>query len=139
MTQYIWFAVPAVILIAGVLIFLLRRRSPKQLNQQKFVAKWKQLQRFCNKKETWQKAIIDADDLMGEALKKKKYKGGNIGERLTRAQHALTDNEAIWFSHKLRGKIDANPEMKLKETEVKDALIGIRQALKDLGALPDGK
>jgi hypothetical protein len=56
-----------------------------------------------------------------------------------RAQRLLSDNDGVWFGHKLRNKIESEPDTKLKEKDVKDALIGTRQALKDLGALPDGK
>jgi hypothetical protein len=59
-----------------------------------------------------------------------------MGERLTKAQRVLSNNEAVWFGHKLRKKLESEPGMKLREKDVKQALIGIRQALKDLGALP---
>jgi hypothetical protein len=59
-----------------------------------------------------------------------------MGERLVKAQRLLTDNDGVWFGHKLRNRIEEGENVKLKETEVKDALMGIRQALKDLGALP---
>ena len=62
-----------------------------------------------------------------------------MGERLVSVQRRLTDNDGAWFGHKLRNKLEADPGTKLKEVDVKDALIGIRQALKDLGALPGGK
>jgi hypothetical protein len=42
----------------------------------------------------------------------------------------------VWFGHKLRNKIETDPDMKLKEDDVKGALLGIRRALKDIGALP---
>ncbi len=60
-----------------------------------------------------------------------------MGERLVQAQHLLSDNDGVWFGHKLRAKIETDPAAKLKEKEVKSALVGIRQALKDLGALPE--
>jgi hypothetical protein len=60
-----------------------------------------------------------------------------MGERMVKAQRLFTDNDGVWFAHKLRNKIDADPTIKLKESEVKQALVGFRQALKDLGALPN--
>jgi hypothetical protein len=36
-------------------------------------------------------------------------------------------------------KVLADPDMRLREDDVKAALIGFRQALRDIGALPDNK
>ncbi|HEY5667701.1 MAG TPA: hypothetical protein VIR03_00900 [Candidatus Saccharimonadales bacterium] len=132
--------------IAGIVVVALMmvgvvfaKRRPRALNVAWFQERWSDMQKSLRKKENWPKAIVQADKLLEEALKKKRFKGKSMGERLTRAQHVLTDNESVWFGHKLRSKIEAEPQLKLKESEVKEALLGIRQALKDLGALPDGK
>ncbi len=112
---------------------LLPRRG---LRPERFQKKWHDLQVFCKDKTTWPNAIIDADKLLDEALKKKRFKGRSMGERLVQAQRMFTDNDGVWFGHKLRAKVETEPDAKLKEKDVKDALLGIRQALKDLGALP---
>ena len=90
-------------------------------------------------KAAWPQAVTTADDLLEEALKKKRVHGKGIGERLVKVQRSLSNNDGVWFGHKLRRKLDHEPETKLKEADVKQALVGIRQALKDLGALPDGQ
>jgi hypothetical protein len=104
-----------------------------------FQEKWQDLQQLCRDKLSWGEAVTKADDLLGEALKKRRFRGKGIGERLVKAQKMLTDNDSAWFGHKLRNKIDTEPNIKLREQDVKQALIGIRQALKDLGALPNGQ
>ncbi len=129
--------VVAALIVAGVVFGLLRRRRP--INTDRFQEAWKDLQKLCRDKATWPQAITNADKLLDEALRKKRFGGKTMGERMVKAQRAFTDNDGVWFGHKLRNKIEAEPEMKLKETDVKDALIGIRQGLKDLGALPDNK
>lgn len=129
--------VAAVILLVAALFFLKRR--PRKLNVKKFQIKWRDMQKLLGTKDTWAKALITADDLLADALKRRRFAGKTVGERLTKAQHTLTDNEGVWFGHKLRNKLDSDPAARLKEKEVKQALLGIRQALKDLGALPDGK
>ena len=129
----------AVVILALIVFVLVRRRRPQKLNVAKFQAKWRDMQKQLANKENWSKAIVDADKMLDEALKKKRFKGKSMGERLTKAQRLLTDNESVWFGHKLRSKIETDPDTKLKEKDVKDALLGIRQALKDLGAFPDGK
>lgn len=129
-------AVAAVVLLLLLVMgaSLLRRR-PKGLKQVYFEKRWKELQVLCGSQNTWPLAIINADKLLDEALRKRKLKGKAMGERLVAAQHILTDNDGVWFSHKLRNRIVHEDNVKLKEKEVKQALLGFRRALKDLGAL----
>lgn len=122
-------------ILAIVFIAVIAWRIPKRLKHDRYMKRWKQLQDRCADKEQWPQAIIDADDLLGEALKKRKVKGSNTGERLVSAQKKFTNNDAVWFGHKLRTKIDDNPEIKLAKEDVQKALIGLRQGLKDIGAL----
>jgi hypothetical protein len=126
----------AVLVIVLLLIIrFISRRRPQELNVEYFQLRWKDLQKLCRDKKTWPLAIIDADNLLDEALKKRRMKGKTMGERLVAAQHSLSNNDAVWFAHKLRNKIVHDEFKSLKQSDVKDALIGFRQALKDMGAL----
>jgi hypothetical protein len=125
-----------VLLVIGI-IFL--RRRPRRIKTDRFQQQWREMQKLCASKETWAQAVVEADMLLDKALQKKRFAGKSMGERLTKAQRIFSNNEAVWFGHKLRNKIDDDPTTKLKETDVKQALIGIRQALKDLGAFPQTK
>jgi len=110
-------------------------RRKRKLNTDKFTERWKDLQRHCVSRKTWPQAIIEADNLLDEALKKARYKGKTTGERLVAAQHTLTSNDTVWFGHKLRKTIAGEDVRKLKKNDVLEALSGFRQALRDLGAL----
>lgn len=125
-----------VIVVAAVFAFRYVRR-PKPLDKSYFQRKWRKLQKLCSDKKTWGEAVIEADSLLDEALKKKRFSGKNMGERLVKAQRLLTDNDKVWFGHKLRNKLEDTPKTRLQEKAVKEALLGTRQALKDLGALPN--
>jgi len=127
----------AIALLTTAFIFLKRR--PRRIKVSRIQDKWREMQKLLADKTTWPDAIVTADKLLDDVLKKKKFGGKTMGERLTKAQRMLSDNESVWFGHKLRTKLEGDPETKLKESDVKQALVGIRQALKDLGALPDGK
>lgn len=116
---------------AGYLV----RRKPSSLNREQFKQKWQAAQALCKNEETWPLAVINADKLLDEALKKLKYRGKTMGERLVAAQHEIGSNDAVWFGHKLRNKLVHEDIKKLKKKDVMDALIGFREALKDLGAL----
>lgn len=120
-----------------VIVWLRRRKRP--LDTAYFRREWGDLQKLLRNKERWDVALVQADNLLDIALKKNRIRGKSMGERLVKAQRLFSDNDGIWFGHKLRNKIESDPDMKLKEVDLKEALIGIRQGLKDLGALPDAK
>jgi hypothetical protein len=114
---------------------MIRFPRRRKLKVAKFTERWKTLQQLCADRKTWSQAIVEADDLLAEALKRTRYKGKTTGERLVAAQHQLSNNEAVWFGHKLRKRISADELPKLKKNDVVTALAGFRQALRDLGAL----
>lgn len=124
----------AAIALMGLVTFIIKRPK-KDLDKQHFRAKWKELQRKCAKTETWALAVIEADSLLDEALRKKHFKGKTMGERLVSAQRTLTNNDGVWFGHKLRNQLVHQTDVALRENDIKHALLGIGQALKDLGAL----
>lgn len=117
----------------GAGIILKNRKKP--LDKAYFSKKWQEAQILCANKETWPLAIINADKLLDEALKKRHYKGKSMGERLAAAQRDLSDNDGVWQGHKLRNRLVHESDVKLTQAGVRNALMGIRQALRDLGAL----
>jgi len=126
----------AVITLLGVIfgVGYLQKRRPRLLDAKYFQEKWHDAQGLCKTKESWPLAVINADKLLDEALRRRHFKGKTMGERLVSAQHELTDNDAVWFAHKLRNRLVHETDVKLKQADVKKALVGIRQALKDMGA-----
>jgi hypothetical protein len=122
-----------IVLIVGTNLLL--RRKPKHLNKVYYEERWQVLQKLCKDKSTWPLAIIDADKLLDDVLKRSKYRGKTMGERLVAAQRDIGNNDDVWFGHKLRNRLVHETNVKLSERMVKDALLGIRSALKDLGAL----
>lgn len=127
--------IASVVLVSISTGLFIYRKLPKRLKHDKFKSNWKDIQKLCADKESWEKAVIDADNLLEKALKRKKIKGTSTGERLVSAQNILTNNDGVWFGHKLRTKLESDPEAKVSQDETKKALLGIGQALKDLGAL----
>lgn len=134
-TLYIAIAAAAGLLVIILGAGFLTKRRPKSLNQAYYRERWENLQRFLKEQSTWPLAVIDADKLLDDALKRSKYKGKTMGERLVAAQRDIKNNDDVWYGHKLRNRLVHDNIVKLKERDVKDALLGIRAALKDLGAL----
>lgn len=132
-----------VILVAALAALLLLvllgnyavRRRPRKLNTVHFQQRWLEAQSLCGDKKTWPLAIVNADKLLDEALKQRRYRGKTMGERLVSAQRDIQNNDMVWFGHKLRNKIVHEDNVRLNKSDVKDALLGIRLALKDLRAL----
>ncbi len=122
-------------IVVMVLVSRLGKHVPSRLNKQYFHAHWSQLLERVKTPEGMILAVIDADKLLDEALKKRRYKGKTMGERLVAAQRSLTNNDGVWFAHKLRNRLVHEPGAKLNKKDVQRALEGFKQALKDLGAL----
>jgi len=133
-TTYLIIAIVLVLLMVALASWLARKRFAK-LDVQRFMDRWKEVQSLCGQENTWPLAVINADKVLDEALKKSHFKGKTMGERLVAAQHALTDNDGVWFGHKLRNKLVHEDYANLTKKEVMRALNGFRQALRDLGAL----
>jgi len=123
------------VLVVVIISSWLARRRFRRLDPRRFVSRWREIQGLCGTENTWPLAIINADKLVDDALKQSRYKGKTMGERLVGAQRDLSDNDGIWFGHKLRNKLVHEEYSNLKKKEVMKALAGFRQALRDLGAL----
>lgn len=128
-------AIVVVLTLAVIAIFVVKTRIPRKLKTDRFATQWKELQQFCRDKQTWPQALEAADSLLDVALRRRKFKGKSMGERMVSAQKIISNNDAMWFAHNLTKKVAADPTVRLKESEVKSALVGFRSALKDIGAL----
>ena len=120
-----------------VVLFVLSRlvsHRPHRLNRQYYQKKWLEILARVKTYDGMILAVIDADKLFDEALKKRNYKGKTMGERLVSAQRDMSDNDAVWYAHKLRNRLVHEPTTRLRKNEAKNALAGFRQRLKNLGA-----
>lgn len=133
---------PEMITIVGIsavamLIFLIfaLRSLPKRVKMTHYVKKWREIQALCANKDDWPHAIVHADMLLDEVLKKRKISGKTMGERMVSAQTKFSANDALWSAHKLANTIRQEGATKISEATVKDSLVAFRQALRDLRAL----
>jgi hypothetical protein len=127
-----------VIVFGAITLVLLNRFAPRRrsnLNRQYFQQQWSTLLARVKTPEGMILAIVDADKLLDEALKKHRFRGKTMGERLVAAQKSISDNDAVWYAHKLRNRLVHEPNVRLKKREAQTALAGFKQALHDLGAL----
>lgn len=126
------------IIVFGVIVLVvINRFAPKRtsrLDQQYFQRQWMELLARVKTPEGMMLAIIDADKLLDEALKRRHLRGKTMGERLVSAQRLISDNDAVWYAHKLRNRLVHEPNVRLKKKEARNALEGFKQGLRDLGA-----
>jgi hypothetical protein len=134
-----------IVFLIGVIVFgfvvlvgigyLGKRVVPSKLNQEYYQTRWSELLTRVKTNDGMALAVIDADKLVDDALKKKHFRGKTMGERLVSAQRTLSDNDAVWYAHKLRNRLVHEQNVRLRKRDVQKALAGFRQALRDLGAL----
>ena len=125
------------ILLLLIILGVILKFRPRKINTDSCAERWQRLQKHCADKKTWHLAITDADRLLDDVLKRRHYKGKTTGERLVSAQHDFSNNESLWFGHKLYNRIQDGDHKKLSKQDTLEALGGFRQALKDVGALKD--
>lgn len=111
------------------------KKMPKRVKSSHYVKKWREIQKLCGDKNEWKHAIVHADMLLDDALKKRRAPGKTMGERMVSVQKKFKSNDSIWKAHKLAGTIKQDKVMQLTEAEVKESLVAFRQSLRDLGAL----
>ena len=122
----------AVVLIS---LFGLVGKNIPQLDKGPFRESWKKIIERSNDESGWEIALINADKLLDVALRKRKFKGETMGERLISAKNSLSKRQAVWEAHKLRNRIVHEENVRLDKKRVHEALKGFEVALKDLGAL----
>lgn len=133
--RYVFITSIVLIVILSTLLVFIHKINSRKLKNAKVFERWVKLQKNCATRKTWPTAIIEADALLDDVLKCRGYKGKTTGERLVAAQHDISSNDGVWFGHKLSKDIGGVDVRTIKKQDVLDALAGIRQALKDLGAL----
>jgi|SRR5579862_1329339 len=120
--------------VALAVVSRLAKRRPRHLDQSYFQQSWMELLARVKTPEGMLLAVIDADKLLDEALRKRHFRGKTMGERLVSAQRIISDNDAVWYAHKLRNRLVHEPNVRLKKKEAQTALAGFKQGLRDLGA-----
>ena len=81
-------------------------------------------------------AVIEADNLLDEALRLAGYRGVNLGERLkkiTSAELPLIDE--IWEAHKIRNRLAHESGFRLDRATAERALEVYQKVFQDLGIL----
>jgi hypothetical protein len=130
----------AAIFVFGAILFAvisLTRRGPTTLDVQKYRTRWMTIEQQLKRDEimTYHMSVLNADALLGQALKDKGIQGTTMGERMKQMQKKWSNANNVWTAHKLRNQIAHEPDVKLDYDNVRRALASFKQALKDVGAI----
>ena len=127
------------VIICVFFLFFRKKIIRKPLNKRSITKKWKNLMKHLVEKDKWAQAILDADSLVDEVLKKKRYGGKTMGERLVSAQKYLKKNDGIWFAHRFSNKLSSSKSFTVDKKDVVKVLNNYKDALVDLDALTQNK
>ena len=121
----------AILVILLLAILFIAHKTKPRLDKHYFVKHWKHIESMTE----YSMAVLKADSLLDEALRKAGIKGGTMGERLNNSVGFLRDVNSTWSAHKLRNKIAHENGFQPSAMECQRAIRQIKKALKDLGAL----
>jgi hypothetical protein len=117
--------------IVHLVDFLIREEVPEMR-----VNKWDEIQKKIDSENSsdWKMAIIEADSLVDEIIKRVGYKGEDLGERLKNIEPSDFENlQNVWEAHKIRNKIAHEADaFQITKEEAKETLEKYQKALKEL-------
>lgn len=78
-------------------------------------------------------AVIEADKILDDLLKKNGYIGDDMGERLKQLTTAQLSNiDEVWQAHRVRNRVVHEPDFQLTRPQAKRAIEIYQKALEDL-------
>lgn len=99
------------------------------------VSRWEEVVRHfeSTKEAEWKFAVIEADKLVDDLLKKAGYPGDTMGERLMNIEQGqLLSLQGLWEAHKIRNKLAHDINYFLRYAEARQAIKLYEEALKEL-------
>lgn len=129
-------AVLIVAVVGAVYLAFATKRRPI-LDQAKYQAHWLEIEHSVAKDNpaSWQLAIMNADKLLDQALRERRFGGKTMGERMKAAQSSWKNANHVWSAHKIRNQLAHETDARVNYEVTLRALAAFKQGLKDLGAI----
>lgn len=126
-----------IIAVVGVIYLSITLKSSSRLNVARYQTKWLEIENSVRRDNpaSWQVAIFNADKLVDQALRDRKFKGQTMGERMKAAQKTWSNANYIWGAHKIRNQLAHETDVKISYELTLRSLSAFKQGLKDLGAI----
>ena len=125
------------IAIVGVVFLALAMKRAPELDRTRYQANWLAIEHSVknDNPSSWQLAVINADKLLDQALRERRFSGKTMGERMKAAQSTWHNANHIWNAHKIRNQLAHETDARVTHDVTLRALAAYRQGLKDLGAI----
>lgn len=110
----------------------------KDTARKRSVKGWKNIQKhfFAGSDSELKVSIIEADNLLDEALRTLGFRGLNLGDRLKQLTTDDLENiDEVWEAHKLRNKIAHEADFKMNRDIAERALGVYERTFQNLGVL----
>ncbi len=110
----------------------------KDTARKRSVKGWKNIQKhfFAGSDSELKVAIIEADNLLDEALRTLGFRGLNLGDRLKQITADDLENiDEVWEAHKLRNRIAHEADFKMNRDIAERALGVYERTFRNLGVL----
>jgi hypothetical protein len=101
-------------------------------------ARWGEITRHMEsaKEAEWRFAIIEADKMVEEVLKRAGYPGNSLGERLMNMEPGQLETlDGLWYAHKIRNRIAHDMSYFLRYTEAKQVIGFFEATLREFRAV----
>lgn len=123
--------------VVGVVYLLVMSKQGPALNVQRYQTKWLEIENSVRRDNdaSWQLAIMNADKLLDQALRERRFKGQTMGERMKSAQKVWKNANHVWGAHKVRNQLAHEVNADISYDITLRSLSAFKQALKDLGAI----
>lgn len=129
-------AILIIAVVGAVYLAFATKRRPI-LDQAKYQAHWLEIEHSVSKDNpgSWQLAIMNADKLLDQALRERRFGGKTMGERMKAAQSLWKNANHVWSAHKIRNQLAHETDARVNYDITLRALSAFKQGLKDLGAI----
>lgn len=126
-----------IVAVLLIVVMVLTKKGPAPLDVEKYRSRWLSIENQLDRNNTAHVAMIvlEADKLLGQALRDRGVKGETMGERMKTAKDTWSNPNALWTAHKLRNQIAHEPGIVVSYDDARRALGAFKQALKDMGAI----
>ena len=123
--------------IVGVVYLMVTSKHGSQLNVQRYQTKWLEIENSVTRDNaaSWQLAIMNADKLLDQALRERRFRGQTMGERMKSAGKTWKNANQVWGAHKIRNQLAHEVNANVTYDITLRSLSAFKQGLKDLGAI----
>lgn len=135
--QILLLAAILIVAVVGVIYLSLATKRRPILDQARYQAHWLEIEHSVSRDNpaSWQLAVMNADKLLDQALRERRFGGKTMGERMKAAQSTWKNANHVWSAHKIRNQLAHETTVNLTYDITLRALAAFKQGLKDLGAI----